>query len=296
MSSQNRASLLTVVVVLIIGALVAFAGSQGGATFAGIPLFAIAVTAAFAIQILVWIPSTIARTERFFDLTGSATFVLVSIGLVLLAPAPDLRSGILAAMVVVWAVRLGTFLAVRIHRAGSDDRFDEIKTSPLRFLRVWIVQGLWVSVTAAAAWIAIGTTAEARKPIEWIAIVGIAIWVVGLVIEVVADVQKTRFRADPANAGRFIDTGLWSRSRHPNYFGEILLWIGVMVVAAPVLQGWQWVALLSPVLVTLLLTRVSGIPLLEAKAEKRWGNDDDYRAYVKRTPTLVPRLSSPAGR
>ena len=88
----------------------------------------------------------------------------------------------------------------------------------------------------------------------------------------------------------FIQTGLWSRSRYPNYFGEIVLWVVVMIIALPVLQGWQWVALISPVFVTLLLTRVSGIPLLEKKADQKWGRQEDYEAYKKHTPVLIPRL------
>ena len=120
--------------------------------------------------------------------------------------------------------------------------------------------------------------------------VGFVLWAAGFAVEVVADQQKSRFRADPANRGRFISTGLWSRSRHPNYFGEILLWIGVSVIALPVLQGWQWVGLVSPVFVAALITRVSGVPLLEAKAEATWGGQPDYEAYKQTTPVLVPRL------
>lgn len=291
MSPQNRSALLTVVVGLVIGALVALAGSQGGATVGGVPVFAIAVAAAFAVQVLVWIPSAIARTERFFDATGSATFILVTVGVVLLSPSPDARSLALAAMVIVWAVRLGSFLFIRIHRSGSDDRFDAIKVNPLSFLRVWIMQGLWVSITAAAAWIAIASGDQ--RGFDVFAVVGIVVWAVGMLIEVVADVQKTAFKADPANKGRFIRTGLWSRSRHPNYFGEILAWIGVAVVAAPVFEGWQWIGLLSPVFVILLLTRVSGVPLLEKKADERWGGDADYEAYKTATPVLVPMIVRP---
>ncbi len=291
MSPQNRSALLTVVVGLVIGALVALAGSQGGATVGGVPVFAIAVAAAFAVQVLVYIPSAIARTERFFDATGSATFILVTVGVVLLSPSPDARSLALAAMVIVWAVRLGSFLFIRIHRSGSDDRFDAIKVNPLSFLRVWIMQGLWVSITAAAAWIAIASGDQ--RGFDVFAVVGIVVWAVGMMIEVVADVQKTAFKADPANKGRFIRTGLWSRSRHPNYFGEILAWIGVAVVAAPVFEGWQWIGLLSPVFVILLLTRVSGVPLLERKADERWGGDADYEAYKTATPVLVPMIVRP---
>ncbi|HBR90022.1 MAG: hypothetical protein CMH38_11255 [Microbacterium sp.] len=292
MTSATRASLVAIVVALALGGLVAWAGSQGTALVAGIPLFALAVAAAFAVQVIVWIPSQLGRTEKFFDITGSLTFIGVSVAVLLLAPVADARGWVLAAMIVLWAVRLGAFLFVRVHRSGGDDRFDVLKTNPVRFLRVWVLQGAWVSLTASAAWIAMSS--ETRAPIGWLAVVGIAVWVLGMVVEIAADAQKTAFKADPANKGRFIRSGLWSRSRHPNYFGEIVIWLGVFLVAAPVLTGWQWVALISPLFVILLLTRVSGIPLLEQKADRTWGGEDDYEAYKKRTPTLIPRLSSPA--
>lgn len=291
MSRTSRSALITIIIVLIIGALVALAGAQGSATIGGIPLFALAVAAAFAVQVIVYVPAVIMKSEKFFDLTGATTYTLISIGLLVLSPSPDARSWVLAAMVVVWAVRLGPFLFLRIRKSGGDDRFDDIKLNPLSFLRVWILQGLWMSLTASAAWIAMSSEASSREPLGWIAIVGIILWLVGITFEVTADLQKSAFKADSRNEGKFIRTGLWSRSRHPNYFGEIVLWIGVMLVAAPVLSGWQWIALLSPVFVILLLTRISGVPLLEAKADRRWGGQDDYEEYKKHTPVLVPRLT-----
>jgi steroid 5-alpha reductase family enzyme len=291
-ATRNRTALVAVVVALVVGAGLAVAGSFRGAQVGGIPVFAIAVTAAFVIQFLVFIPSAVRRTERFFDLTGSLTFIAVSIALALLAPAQDARGWILAAMVVVWAARLGSFLFARVHRAGTDGRFDEIKTNPLRFFQVWCIQGLWVALTASAAWIAMSADAADRAPLDGFAVAGIVVWLAGMVFEVVADLQKQAFRANPANKGEFIRTGLWSRSRHPNYFGEILVWVGVFVVAVPVLQGWQWVAVLSPLFVVLLLTRVSGIPLLEKRADERWGDRADYRAYRDRTPVLIPALTA----
>ncbi|KQM39411.1 DUF1295 domain-containing protein [Microbacterium sp. Leaf203] len=294
-ATRNRTALVAVVVALVVGAGLAVAGSFRGALVGGIPVFAIAVTAAFVIQFLVFIPSAVRRTERFFDLTGSLTFIAVSIALALLAPAQDARGWILAAMVVVWAARLGSFLFARVHRAGTDGRFDEIKTNPLRFFQVWCIQGLWVALTASAAWIAMSADAADRAPLDGFAVAGIVVWLAGMVFEVVADLQKQAFRADPANKGEFIRTGLWSRSRHPNYFGEILVWVGVFVVAVPVLQGWQWVAVLSPLFVVLLLTRVSGIPLLEKRADERWGDRADYRAYRDRTPVLIPALTARSG-
>ncbi|BDZ42011.1 hypothetical protein GCM10025865_13100 [Paraoerskovia sediminicola] len=258
MTKRERTSLIVVVLVVVVGALVALAGSQDGATVGGVPVFALAAAAAFVIQWIVFVPSYLRGTERFYDLTGSLTYIVVTVGVMVLSGADDVRSWVLAAMVVLWAARLGAFLFVRVSRSGGDDRFDELKTSWPRFLVTWTVQGLWVTLTAAAAWVAI--TAESRPAFDWLAWVGVALWVLGLGVEAVADAQKSRFKADPANEGRFIRTGLWSRSRHPNYFGEIVLWVGVAVVAAPAFVGWQWVAIISPVFVTLLLLRVSGIP------------------------------------
>ena len=200
----------------------------------------------------------------------------------------DGRSILLLVLVIIWALRLGIFLFRRIQKAKKDDRFDEIKPSFIRFLNVWTIQGLWVTLTMAAALVAITTTC--RKELDLFALIGFLVWAFGFAIEVVADSQKSRFSANPDNKGKFIQTGLWSRSRHPNYFGEIILWFGVAVIALPVLQGWQWVALISPIFVILLLTRVSGIPLLEKKADKKWGGHGDYEAYKKRTNVLIPQL------
>jgi steroid 5-alpha reductase family enzyme len=277
-----------------VAAAVGFAGSWGGPRLGAIPVFALCVALAFAINWLVWIPASLWRTERFYDLTGSVTFVAVTSLALVAAPGPDGEASVwrvmLAAMVVVWAVRLGSFLFVRVRRDGSDGRFDKIKVHPLAFLATWTLQALWVSMTVAAALAAI-TVADGLGEV-W-AMLGVIVWLIGFAIEVVADTQKRRFRADPANAGRFISTGLWSRSRHPNYFGEILLWSGVALMAVPTLSGWRWVVLISPVFVWLLLTRVSGVPLLEARAAARFGDDPAYGAYVKHTPVLVPRLTNP---
>ncbi|MCB0913447.1 MAG: DUF1295 domain-containing protein [Propionibacteriaceae bacterium] len=288
MTKAERQSSVAVPLVVLLGAGLAMAGSQGGQEVGGVPVFAVAVAAAFVLQWLVFVPSYLARTERFFDLTGSLTYIVVTLGVLLLSGEWDARRVLLATLVLVWAVRLGSFLFQRVSRSGKDDRFDEIKGSFPRFLGVWTIQGLWVSVTAAAAWIAISSSRTVG--IDGFAVAGALLWLAGFAVEVVADRQKSRFRAEPANRGRFISTGLWSRSRHPNYFGEILLWVGVAVVALPALEGWQWIGLLSPVFVAVLILRVSGVPLLEAKAEAKWGGQPDYEEYKRATPVLLPRL------
>ncbi len=288
MKTTDRNALIAFPILILIGLLVALAGSQGGASIAGIPLFALSVGLAFLIQWLAFIPAYLLQTEKFFDLTGSITYISVILIAIFFSPGVDVRSILLAVLVGIWAIRLGTFLFGRIQKAGKDDRFDEIKPSFIRFLNVWTIQGLWVTFTVAAALVAI--TTSYRKELDLFAIIGFLVWVFGFTFEVVADSQKSRFSANPDNKGKFIQTGLWSRSRHPNYFGEIVLWLGVALIAVPVLQGWQWVALISPIFVTLLLTRVSGVPLLEKKADKKWGGQQDYEAYKKKTPVLIPRL------
>lgn len=288
MSQRPGAIIVTILIALGIGAGFAVAGGSAGPTWSGISLFALAVVAAFAIQIIAYIPAALLRTEKFFDLTGGLTFALVAIGLLVAVAPASVRAWVLAAMIVVWGVRLSVFLYVRVHAQGTDGRFDDIKVNPLSFLRVWIIQGLWVAVTSSAAWV--GITATTGGGLDAWIVVGAVVWLAGLVIEVVADAQKAAFRRDAANTGRFIDSGVWAWSRHPNYFGEILVWVGVAIVALPAAVGWQWVTVISPLFVILLLTRVSGIPMLEKRADARWGDEPAYQEYKKRTPVLVPGL------
>jgi len=287
MKKSDRDAIVALPAFVVIAALVGLAGSQGGSTVGGFPVFALCVLLAFVIQWVAFVPAYLLQTERFFDITGSLTYITVMVVAVLLAGEPDARSWLLLGMVAVWAVRLGSYLVPRIRKAGEDERFAEIKPSFPGFLNTWTLQGLWVSLTLAAALAAVTTTE--RVAIGTVTAIGLLVWVAGIGLEAVADAQKSRFRADPANMGRFIQTGLWSWSRHPNYFGEILLWVGVALVALPVLRGWQWVTLISPLFVALLLLRVSGIPILEKAAEEKWGGQLDYESYKYRTSLLVPR-------
>jgi steroid 5-alpha reductase family enzyme len=286
---KNRAveSVIVMAAALAVATAVAWAGSQGGVTVAGLPLFALAGISAFVVQWVAFVPSYLAQTEHYYDITGSLTYLGVSLGTLLLAGAFDARSLVVVALVWIWALRLGSFLFLRIREVGVDERFDTIKPSLTRFLMAWTLQGLWVFLTLSAGLAALTSTAPSSLgPVE---LSGIAVWATGFAIETASDAQKRAFRRDPGNAGRFITTGLWAWSRHPNYFGEIVLWVGVALVALPALSGWQHVTLVSPVFVYVLLTRVSGVPMLEARAEKRWGQDPQFQAYRARTPLLFPR-------
>ena len=197
----------------------------------------------------------------------------------------DTRTVVLRIMVCLWGLRLGAFLFARVQATGHDVRFNLIKHDFTWFLMTWTVQGLWVVLTSSSALTAI--TSTDKKSFGWIGMIGMIIWLSGFVIEIVADEQKRRFKLDPSNQHSFINKGLWSWSQHPNYFGEIILWIGIMIVALPALSGWQYLSLISPIFVFLLLTKISGIPMLDSAARKRWGDDPDFLKYRESTPVLL---------
>ncbi|MEK7258564.1 MAG: DUF1295 domain-containing protein [Pseudomonadota bacterium] len=285
--------LIGIAICLIIAGLVGLAGSDGGLQAGPLPLFVVCGMVGFVLHWLVFVPSFIGQTEHYFDLTGSLSFiatVLLANWLAGTTTGNDPRALLLSGMVLIWAVRLGSFLFLRVKRTGQDRRFNEMKTRFWRFLFTWTLGGLWVLMTLAAALAAI--TSGRVVALDWLAWAGFALWLAGFALEVVADRQKSAFRRDPANAERFIRSGVWAWSRHPNYLGEMVLWVGVALVAAPVLHGWQYLTLLSPVFVILLIARISGIPLLEARAEEKWGQDADYIDYKKTTAVLIPGLRS----
>ncbi len=274
-----------------LGVLLALAGSDGGDRVAGIPVFALCVALAFVIQWLAFVPAYFAQSERYFDLTGSFTFLSLALFALVVSEQPDARAAVIALLVASWALRLGSFLSARIRRDGFDRRLSRIKKDFAAFLLTWSLQGAWVTVSFAPGLAAIA--ASSRAPAGGFLIAGVILWALGFAIEVAADQQKRLFRSQPANAERFITSGLWAWCRHPNYFGEILLWTGIAVVAWPALQGWAQLTLASPLLVALLLTRVSGVRMLEASGQRRWGEDPEYRDYLARTPVLIPRPPRP---
>ena len=315
---KRQTTILGTITAIVLGALVAWAGSDGGQpafsdggwfnteaggtdvvlSTSGLPLFVLLVIIAFVIQWIAFVPSYLKRTEHYYDLTGSITYISVTLLAFFLADIRSLRTIVIAALILIWAGRLGSFLFARVKRAGKDGRFDRIKHDPLAFLMFWTIQGLWVTFTAAAAFAAMTSgklelvnDSDLQQPAFGIvSTIGLVIWIIGFVIEVVSDRQKSAFRADPANEGRFITEGLWAKSRHPNYFGEFTLWLGMAIIALPALQGWQYITLLSPVFVFVLLNRVSGVPALEARADKKWGGEPDYEEYKANTPVFFPKL------
>ena len=286
MKQKNLSNAITIMVAVAFAAGVAWAGGQQSPQVRGMSLVMVCAALAFSLQWLAFVPAFVLQTEKFYDLVGCATYLSVLLLVALQSPALQAADFVMLAMCGTWALRLGLFLFWRIHKDGSDKRFTDIKPSFFRFLMAWSLQGLWVFLTLSAVLIVVSTPGD--HAISAFTVVGGLLWLAGFATEAVADAQKRAFKAVPANKGRFIQSGLWSRSRHPNYAGEITLWVGVFICAIPQLAGWQWVGIVSPLFIILLLTKVSGLPMLEASADKQWGAEADYQAYKTKTPILWP--------
>lgn len=241
----------------------------------------------YIIQWVAFIPAYMFQTEKFFDLTGSITYSSVFIYCIYLASSGDLNWGslVISILVILWAGRLGTFLFTRIAKDGEDKRFRTIKPDIAQFFMTWTLQGMWVSLCSLCA--ITGIASETGIIVNNIFYIGLVMFIGGFAIEIVADQQKTAFRAIPENRNKYITSGLWSRSRHPNYFGEITLWTGVAVMSFSSLSGIEYLTLISPIFTYLLLVKISGVRMLEGRGQKTWGNDEDYIAYMKNTPMVM---------
>ena len=245
----------------------------------------------FVIQWIAYIPAFIFKTEKFYDLTGSLTYIsaiLLALYSTNTSQSFDLGGLIIGLAIIVWAIRLGSFLFMRIHKDKKDGRFDSIKTSFSQFFMTWTLQGMWVFICSSAALVAIAN--PTGVVINSVFMLGLALFILGFVVEVIAYNQKTVFRSIPENKDLFINEGLWARSRHPNYFGEITLWTGITVMGISTFEGMNYLAIFSPIFSYLLLVYVSGVRMLEYRVNKKWGHLEEYQNYKKNTPKLIPKL------
>ena len=274
-------------VVRLVLSILVFGISFFVATLTKLEIVENAILLAFLIHWLFFIPAYLLKTEKFFDLTGSLTYISIMVYVVYTKNnlQEQLGSIILASLVILWAVRLGSFLFLRIKKAGEDKRFREIKTSFARFFLLWTISGMWVSFCSMCALTAIASNDGVI--VNNIFYIGLVTFIIGLSIEIIADSQKTKFRKDPKNKDKFINEGLWAKSRHPNYVGEITLWAGVAIMSFSSLEGSQYISLISPIFTYLLLVYVSGVPQLTASGQKKWGHLESYQDYIKNTPTLI---------
>ena len=255
----------------------------------GFNSFKFLISMAVLIQFVIFLPSFLFQTEKFYDLTGSLTFISVTSIAYFSLDNPTTIDTILYLYVIVWAGRLGIFLFRRINKDGKDERFDKAKKKFFWFLQYWMGQAAWVVFTAGASILAILSPVEAE--LEVLAFIGIFLWWSGFLIEVISDYQKRKFRETSDPKTEFISTGLWARSRHPNYFGEITLWVGMAVISLSSLSGIEYVtAVVSPLFVYLLLRKAEGVPMLERIADERYGELSNYQEYKANTPVLMMKI------
>lgn len=279
------------VITNILISVLSFAVSYGIAHLTGSVIVKNAVLLAYVIHWIAYIPAYVFQTEKFYDLTGSITYLSV-VWFVFLSTYQSISLNfgnlILVLLISIWTIRLGLFLFMRIHKAGEDKRFRTIKTSASQFFMTFTLSGLWVTLCSMCALVAISS--PEGLVMNALTYVGIILFIIGFGIEIVADNQKTAFRSIEANKDSFITSGLWSKSRHPNYFGEVLLWFAIAVISFSSLEGLQLITLISPVFTYILLVYVSGVRMLEDMNDKKWADNEQYKSYKKNTPMLFPKL------
>ena len=239
------------------------------------------------IQAAFFVVAATFRTDKVTDLSYGLTFIALAVwqfGSQLRWFTPATTLGL---MVVLWALRLAAYLFVRVLRTGRDARFDGVRERFWKFARFWFFQGVavWVIMLPATLWFTLSPSNDAWN--GWMAM-GASVWLIGLVIETVADAQKFASKSRDGSRARWPDLGLWRYSRHPNYFGELLCWWGLFVFVLPGLGWWALLGAAGPLTITALLLFVTGIPTLEASAERKWGRDPEYAAYRQRTNRLIP--------
>ena len=283
MKETAKSSIINIIIsIIVIFATLRFAELSGSE---------LVVNTAWYVLVIHWlafIPALIFKTEKFYDLTGSICYAFAAIYVYFQSYGMFLSLSLFISLaILIWTFRLGSFLLKRVMDAGEDKRFRTIKTNPTQFFMTFNLSALWVVICSLCALTAVSNGVLEVKAIFYI---GLLVFIIGFLIEVIADNQKTAFRAVPENANSFITTGLWSVSRHPNYFGEVTLWLGIAIMSLPYLEGVQYWTLISPVFSFVLIYFVSGVRMLEARANVKWGENPEYLEYVKKTPIFFPKI------
>lgn len=236
------------------------------------------------IQIALFIPAFKFKTDKLTDLSYGLTFVLLVL-IAFLSSDLSFSKLLLLLMITAWGLRLGIYLFIRINKVKKDSRFDEIRIDFWKFLSFWVLQGISVFVILVSSLLFFQTSTA----FSYLSLFGFGIWLTGLLTEAFADQQKFLFINNKKNKGKWVNVGLWKYSRHPNYLGEILCWVGIYLYTYSSLSvTYRLIGIISPIFIVILLLFVSGIPKLEEKADKRWGGDKGYQEYKKNTAVLIP--------
>ena len=285
-------SVLIIILTILIPSTLSLFTSDNSISINGYPVLLYCVLISFTIHLIIFIPSAIMKNEKFYDFTGMIAYLSIIIFAIqqkyIQIHSIDIYSLVLSLLISIWTLRLGIFLFYRVLKVGEDIRFKDVKNNALKFFVWFSISSLWVSLTTMAA-MNVVTSKNYNKDFTLLCI-GTIIWIIGFLFEIISDYQKIKFKNNASNKNKFIDSGLWSISRHPNYFGEIILWIGIYIITLPSSSGLEHLGIISPLFVIVLLNKVSGINLLEASADKRWGSSKEYQKYKKITPKLIPKL------
>jgi len=249
-------------------------------------LFISTLIVSFGVQILFFVYAAVKKIDTVTDLSYGLTFIILAcVGLFF--TQTYLQFHVIAfIMVVAWGIRIATYLFLRINTMKRDRRFDGIREKFLSFATFWFFQAIVVWIVSLPS-IYLFTISSDRKLNVWM-VLGIGMWLMGMIVETIADMQKFTFKTDPANKGKWIDRGLWKYARHPNYFGEMLCWWGIFVFSLPFQIGFSWITIIGPLSITYTLLFATGIPTLEKKYNERYKDNQEYQAYKRRTNLLIP--------
>ena len=239
----------------------------------------------FAINTLFFFFAYSLKTDKVTDLSYSLTFFILTSLFFIINSKNILSSQLIVGLsIILWSIRLGSYLLIRIVKMGRDKRFDSRRDDFIEFMKFWIIQaaGVWFIMLPFSLYLS-KTGVVVSFPLFSI---GLCIGLLGLIIETISDIQKFNFKSKEVNANKWIETGLWKYSRHPNYLGELMFWWGLFISIFNNLNGLEYLTILGPVTITLLIVFVTGIPLLEKNYNERYKDNEEYKRYKSSTNKL----------
>lgn len=241
------------------------------------------ISIVFVLNILGFIFGYLLKTDKFTDITYSLSFICASFfGLIFFAEI-SIFTILPVVMITLWGIRLGFFLLRRILAMGRDKRFDTMRDSVIKFGSFWLLQSVSIIIIILPVIFQLSIKDGTLGIFQWL---GIFIWIVGWLLESIADGQKYQFKK--TNPDQFFYGGIFRWIRYPNYLGELLVWTGIWIFGLDYYFGiWGWITIISPIWIFILLRYISGIPLVEAQRNAKYSNDLQYQEYKKSTPLLI---------
>ncbi len=238
------------------------------------------------IQTVFFIFAASFKSDKVTDLSYGLSFVILAWYLLLTNQRFQPLAILITVLITLWGIRLAGYLFIRILKIKKDKRFDGIRENPIKFGMFWFFQGVSIWVIMLPSIVLLNK--QNSLTIGPIAIIGTILWLIGFVIETLADQQKFKFKNQPENKGKFIKSGIWKYSRYPNYFGEMLMWWSIFLIVVPTLSGLQWLSIIGALHITFILLFVTGIPPQEKRYQKKYKDSEEYQDYVENTSLLIP--------